>query len=101
MDTEEQKEYTLPYELELRSPVEVGSETIEKITFKNEPDGDMVGSLPAGGKEFFQMQHFYPIISKMTGESSRTVRKMKYADLQVCLDVVSYFLGDGQETGTK
>lgn len=96
--------FTLPHEIELIKPVQMGSKDehiVRKVTFRNEMTGAMVEELPTGGKEFYKMKHFYPIISQMTGETTVLVRKMAYKDVEACMEVVVSFLGSGQEDGTN
>jgi len=99
MSTEETTKYTLPHTITLQEPIEMGKDTktmITEITFRNKFTAAMVENMPLEGHT---MGHFYPIISKMSGETMETVRRMGFADLQDCIKVVSSFFTIGPAIG--
>ena len=98
-EADEIQEYELPYNYILKKPIQLSeNNTVTEINFKNAVNGGMIEHLPAGGSQFMKMGHFYPIISKMTGETLITIKKMEFDDLQKCIEVVGSFLGDSPET---
>ena len=101
MSDMEEKTITLPHTIKLREPVEMGKDSgtmITEISFRNRFTAAMVEKLPVADQT---MGDFYPIISKMTGETMETIRRLGFADLKDCIEVVSHFLGSGPVIGVK
>jgi len=84
----------LPFTITLEEPIELGSTTVHEITFRNRLSAGMMAHLPVGEKTQ-KMGDFYPIISKMTGETLVTVERLGYPDLSKCISVVSSFFTSG------
>lgn len=84
---------TMPHVIQLKYPRSVGSKVIDEVTFRNEPTGAMTENLPVGN---MKQGDFYPIISKMTGETLDLVRKMHPHDIVKCMKAASVFLDIGQ-----
>lgn len=98
-------EIELPFDLNLSEPIitrNVDGVVVDEkktITFKNKLNAGMVGDIPVGENSEMKMHHFFPIISKMTGETVATVKKLGFSDIQESMDVVGHFLGGGPTTG--
>jgi len=99
------KSYSLPYTLDLIHPIRTFNtsgdvvQEIKAITFQNRITAKTMAKFPTGGTEYLLMEHFFPIISQMTGELMGTVEKLDYADdLQPAIEVVSSFLAGGSRT---
>lgn len=84
----------LPFTLKLSKPITLGSETLDSFTFRNEPTAGDVENMPVRDQK---MGHFYPVISKMTGETLVSVRKLSFKDMQNCMEIANYFLGGSEE----
>lgn len=96
-DSEEvDREYELPHTVKLSRPIVLGSEEKENITFKNRLNGRMLKKLEVGKNGSTRLGSFYPIISKMTGETPITINRMLWVDLNKCLPVITYFLASGR-----
>ena len=99
-----EKTYEIPYTFTLSSPIktfnkegdEVVDARVEKITFSNPLNAGMMANIPAGENVEITMGHFYPIISKMTGQPVATINKLGVSDLMHAVEVVGYFLEPGQ-----
>lgn len=89
---------SLPFTLKLNTPIKLGEETVSEITFKNEPTAADVEKMPIKDQ---QMGHFYPVISKMTGETLVGIRRMGFKDLQACMELANHFLGGSDEAGAE
>lgn len=101
MSDMEEKTITLPHTITLREPIEMGKESgtmITEITFRNRFTAAMVEKMPVADQT---MGDFYPVISKMTGETMETIRRLGFRDLQECIEVVSHFFGSGPTIGGK
>mgnify|MGYP000439307420 CR=1 FL=1 len=105
MDT--QKIYTIPHKMELKEPIrtfntegdEIESARVEKLVFSNPLNAGMIASIPAGENADLSIGSFYPIISKMTGQTMANINKLGVTDVMEAIEVVSYFLEPGPTTG--
>lgn len=92
-DVAEGPKYTIPCKVQLEKPIKVGDKTLTELEFRNEMQVGFVEHLPvSGGKYGVQkVGHIIPIISKMTGETMATIKKITFKDFTACADIVSYF----------
>lgn len=99
--------YKIPHSQPLADPIktfntegdEVTSARIEKLVFSNPLNAGMIANIPAGENTDITLGHFYPIISKMTGQPVATINKLGVPDLMKAVEVVGYFLEGGPTTG--
>lgn len=89
----------LPYDVILTTPVEYGSETTKKITFKNRLQAYMMKDIPMSQKMELTPGALYPVIAEMTGEFIEVIEKMDWCDALTCINVVTSFLGNGPTAG--
>lgn len=86
-----------PHIMPLAYPVPLGTETKTELTFRNKLRAGMVGDMDVGGT--MRLRDLFPIISKMTGETTVLVERLRWCDAQAAMKVVGHFLGSGQKTG--
>jgi len=84
----------LPHVITLEESFNLGSEEKTTITFRNRLQGGFLTHLTVGKDQKFG--EFFPIISKMTGETLTTIEKLGFTDLQECISVVSSFFKSGR-----
>tara|TARA_R110001606_G_scaffold345587_1_gene494490 strand:+ start:190 stop:519 length:330 start_codon:yes stop_codon:yes gene_type:complete len=87
---------SLPFTLKLTKPIKLGEDTVSEITFKNEPTAADVEKMPVKDQN---MGHFYPVISKMTGQTLVGIRRLSFKDLQNAMELSNHFLGGSEEIG--
>jgi hypothetical protein len=88
-----------PYTMLLTYPVQLGSETKSEIVFRNRLTSGMVENMDVEGG--MVLADLFPAIARMTGETTVTVERMRWYDVQQAMKVVGYFLAGGQPTGVK
>lgn len=86
-----------PYTMPLAYPVQLGTETKTELVFRNKLRAGMVGDMDVGGT--MRLRDLFPIISKMTGETTVLVERLRWCDVQEAMKVVGHFLGNGPQTG--
>ena len=98
---EEEITYEVGHVQVLNYPVKLTeSNIVEELVYGNPLNGKMVAHLP-GNVDLYKLGHMYPIIAGMTGQINQLVNKLEMSDLQEAMQIVSYFLQRGRETGEK
>ncbi len=90
----ESGEFKLPYTLELRYPVQMGSEEITELTFKKRLTGEDIMQLPVQGQV---LGDTFRLISKMCQQPVSVVKRMDALDILEAGKVVNSFLPSSQE----
>lgn len=88
-----------PFTYKLKTPIELGTETITEVTI-GKIKGKHMRSLPANPSDF-TMDVLMNLASKVTAQSGAVFDEMGSEDLVEVLGIVGERLGAGQGTGGK
>ena len=87
-----------PFNLKLKKPIVLGSETKDYVSFNNEPTAGDISSLPVSDYKFGD---FFPVLSKVIGEPIVVVNKLSIGDMKNCMEILNHFLVDSEEDGNQ
>lgn len=82
---------TLPYTIDLGTPITVGSQEITQVVFKNRLKVHLMKHIPLDTK-LQKMGHYTKPIAGMVGLAPAVIDEMDMADFVRCMNVVKYFL---------
>lgn len=94
-----EKEYQLPFTLELSEPVRIGNaEPITSITISRKPK---VKDLEGISDSLSSFDKSSKMLSRLTGLLPTVISELELSDFIKLDEVIGYFLEDFRETGTK
>lgn len=89
----------LPYTLQLKKPVVVGSDTVSELVIHREPE---MGDFDNMDLSALKSKDLMFILSKVTGQPKKTViDKLTFRDGAKAMEVLNHFLVAAPETGAE